>query len=83
MLEKAESIYKVTADKTHFSIDIKILIILVYPFIFQYYPPVYNIESDTTSFLIKFTSQFTVSVAVPPTLFHNVLIHVPLKLKQY
>ena len=40
---------KVTADKTHFSIDIKILTILVYHFIFRYNPPEYNIKRYATS----------------------------------
>ena len=40
---------KVTADKTHFSIDIKILTILVYHFMFRYNPPEYNRKNSTTS----------------------------------
>ena len=40
---------KVTADKTHFSIDTMILTILVYHFIFHYNPPEYNIISYATS----------------------------------
>ena len=35
---------KVTADKTHFAIHIKILTIVVYHFIFCYNPPEYNIK---------------------------------------
>ena len=40
----------VTADKTHFSIDIKNLIILVYLSIFHYNSSEYNITSFATSF---------------------------------
>ena len=40
---------RVTADKTHFARDTKILTILVYHFIFRDNPPEYNIKSYTTS----------------------------------
>ena len=40
---------RVTADKTHFAIDIKILTIIVYHFIYRYNPPEYNINSYATS----------------------------------
>ena len=56
-----KALIKVTADKTHFTIDIKILIILVYHFILRYNPPEYNIKSYTTSFFSQFT------IAVPHT----------------
>ena len=40
---------KVTADKTHFAIDIKNLTILGYHFTFCYNPPEYNNTSYATS----------------------------------
>ena len=63
---------KVTADKTHFAIDIKHLLLFVYHFAFHYNPPEYNNTSYTTYSLLNFTSIKPISSNVPPSIFHNI-----------
>ena len=59
---------KVTADKTHFAIDIKNLAIFVYHFAFRYNPPEHNNTSYATSSLFNLPALSY----VPHTSFHNI-----------